>query len=1045
MLQVEQPQQEQAYNISTTATALVDLSGATEQQDSASILYEQPAQQSDLSSSIISLPPAAETSVTVPGITQIPISAFITAGSTIDSGLSQTSNIVGIQTSLSDAKKVQYVAIEKPVKSAALTTYEKPKTKTNLGSYIAGTASVKQHSKLSTLNEIFVWNKGRALIPGETVTQVQVPIIENGTSRMTECSIVFNRFIQEKTAESVSKNVKVHLGEEGERYEEVQTVDGLDDMDFEVYVDQASGNTPAVVTYKRKRVRKVGGGAKSKIGRQMDNYKWRDAQVADDVARELRKSILPDIVKGSPAVAKYLQAMNIPTEDLDEELLKQQTQGSNLGDGQISAEHGTGNVMADNVENCESTESGNRSCTEIIRMDAESAAIDAVNALVEASELSSDRLESEEQIVEETVDTSENVQEHEDLETVDSSENFNDGRSSKTETVSQDEKGTQASDNEFDSTNDNANNNRVSYDDSDDFVKNIGKEDIQTNIDITIEGKTSNKKTKEDGTTDDATDTTESEAENNQSNVRKSHRLQIKKAKSATAHPGSIQVVRVYPNGTSKSETAVTTPPVEDETPFEIAEAGKKYGYFCSVCDKKLPPGTNLIHHLESHRQSVRKGKNGRQGSGDDNVIKISSQPNKVFIYFCSLCNKMFPSEDELKQHCQRHKQENRDKDVESFEDEMDDSDVEMCDEEVQTESLIERPLKRPARSASYRSAKRIKPVVKQSNACNICGKVLGTKAGLYQHLKVHQGSERDLTHHKCPLGCGQRFKTEMEVDLHGPFCLRNQDQVTVKNENEEDVHDEDLTCPHCQKICETRGNLRYHSLVCRDRPFEKCPLCDFTCKGTLPMSRHQVKVHNMKPFKCEECGKTFRLKGSLRDHCAQNHSENKFICEHCGKKFAKNNVYKRHVFVQHGGFRYPCNYCHKKFKDKRCWRIHENSHKGAYEYSCLPCKRSFSKAPDYKQHMLEAHNIQGKEALDLNKAAKELREKLCKIACSLCKEKFPLESAFLHHLKAKHMLSEEAAMLEYQRVSGNEDIHFEEEFEKLQKGETIGEPIDNV
>lgn len=1025
----QQPEdQNQAYSIATTASALVDLGAAPDQQqDPGTILYEQQVPQADLASSMINLPSTEGAAVPgTAGITQIPISAFLTSDPVIEAGINQNPNIVGIQTHPSDTKKVQYVAIQKPTKNTSFEKLKGNNTK-NITTYLTNTAqsSMKAGSKLNTLNEIFVWNKGRALIPGETVTQVQVPIIENGTCRLTECSIVFNRFIQENVDLGPNK-VRVQLGNSNERFEEVQSVDGLDDMDFEVYMDHSTGEAPTVVTYKRKKPRKVSG-RHSRTGRQMENYKWRDTEVVDDVARELRKSILPELVRGSPAVVKYLQAMNIPAEDLDTELLLQSSE-QNITSEVSTVQPTEAQTAEDDLQNTEvNVEIGNEAeestDTTVVDETSDNPKTDAVTALIEAA-VKEHLTKTDEQPI-----------------GADSENSVGSIVISPLPTEAEKQQDAGAIVPPGDDTGP-AESTSLSKETENQVVISVGSNTSQVtanNSALTTQGKkqqivvvvgnAGDSSVKLDGTVG------EIDSQSKELNVRKSYRLQIKKEKRTLHTTDQPQAKKLRTDKqSSESDSGLAERSVSSQTDFmpaEIASPGKKYGYFCSVCNKKLPPDTVLKDHLESHRMAKNRTK-AKQTPVEPNVVKILAQPNKVFLYYCSLCNKMYPSEDELKEHCKQHKLENAD----DFDDDMD-SDIEI-EEATQSDEVYKPILSRPRRVSHFKNKKNYGAGIKKVYTCDICNKTSTSRAGMNQHKKVHESSEKDLTHHRCPLGCGQRFKTEMEVDLHGPFCLRNKERLSNKPEDEMEQDDTEYDCPYCHKVCDSKNGLRFHSLVCRDRPYEKCPLCDFMCKGILPMSRHQVKMHDLKPFKCDQCDKTFRLKGSLRDHVAAVHTENKYTCEHCGKKFPKMNVYKRHVFVQHGGFRYPCNYCHKRFKDKRCWRIHENSHKGAYEYSCLTCKRSFSKAPDYKQHMLEVHNIEGKEALDINKATKQLREKLCKITCSMCKEKFPLDTAFIHHLKAKHLLSEDEAMEEYQRVSGNDETVFEEEFEKIQKGEPI-------
>ncbi|XP_052804508.1 zinc finger and BTB domain-containing protein 11-like [Mya arenaria] len=984
----------QAYNLATTASALVDLGtgpdqqGAADQQigsDQVAIMYDHQTQQDD--NTVVTLADEKSVPLSVfPNMSQIPVSltnfnvqiggASISSSVVQEPDISERTSLVGLQLNPSDDSKVQYITIQKPDSNPQPAVSKESIAQSNLSAYLK--ATVPTVSKLSTLNEIFVWNRGRNLKSGETVTNVQAPIIENGVSRLAECAVVFLRHVP------LDRNSNKRFGEAETSCEEVPNVDGLDEMAIEMVLDS-----------RRHMMKKKHG----KPGRQMEVYKYKETGMSDTIAKELRKSMLKD----SPAVAKYLQSMNIPNDDLQEleSYASQQQQHAQSGDrlvhGTSSQGSQTSDIPSDNAIQTQSmmvmTSNGQVYTTlepvgnkQTVHTDTSN--FDAVNALVEAAVQMENDDNTKGHVTMDTEPIENNdyiiVEPHnDDTEVI--TEDGNEKIAMRSDEIA--EMDTETADVEGESEVRPAGN--IEENVGDQIVGTITTdiESISDDIDLA----------KLDGTSVASKDPSIKQ-EIIETPVRKSSRLQIKKEVKGSQSP-KTKVVKIR-----IKQKSGTSPNISN---IDVDTLGKKYGYFCSICNIKLPPETVLKEHLESHRTTKKVA-----------VEKKTEQSNKVLLYYCSLCNKMFPSEEELKIHCQQHKAYH-DFDAEAEEDEVECTAVRQDDFEADRyweEGEYENP------SGTVVTVKRLKTraavkKVEHSLVCNICDKEFYNRSTLYAHKKTH-GRVEDNDFSKCPKGCGQKFKSEIEVDLHGPFCVKNIEGPRERVCSEDE--DEGLRCPFCRKDFETKAKKKFHSLVCQSRPEEECPICNFKCRGQLAMSKHQVKTHGIKPYKCNICDREFKLKGSLRDHIKSSHTDAKHTCEHCGKKFVKLNVYKRHLFVIHGGFRYPCNYCHKKFKDKRCWRIHENSHKGMYEYSCVQCRMSFSKAPDYKIHMIEVHNIEGTEALELNKEAKKIRQKLCKVACSYCKEKFPLEGAFLHHLQKVHNLNQTEAFEEFNKVCPN-------------------------
>lgn len=494
----------------------------------------------------------------------------------------------------------------------------------------------------------------------------------------------------------------------------------------------------------------------------------------------------------------------------------------------------------------------------------------------------------------------------------------------------------------------------------------------------------------------------------------------------------------------------------DSKTYLENQLSSKNLQFSCSVCKKMVDSLENLRKHFLTHEaQSTEPKKslrviNKKISSLSKMVSESFNKPvdhSSNMVFYCMVCDKMFPSQQELHEHCEIHRKTNDF--VDSFvkpdgtsaseETQTADSDVDFDAETIRhagKSKLQRKKSKRKSlgkmkpkeensdnktkseekeKSRGKMNEVSRKKTISKDYICEYCGE------GFLDIQKCIAHSEQctETGKLKCFQGCGYIFKSSSELDFHKKFCSRRLaylDRISkemVKKEQMEETYcdkvDNDelenvtFFCPFCDQQYPTEEKKNYHKLVCRGRPKQKCDHCDFECKGDKSMAKHLVEKHNLKPFKCSQCSRSFKLKGSLRDHIRYTHTKETFTCEYCGKSFIKQSVYRSHVSIQHEGFRLVCSYCGKKFKDKRTWVIHEKSHKGAYEYACTLCKKTFNRCEQYKSHMQEVHSIEEKAAISLNSAAKELREKLCSNVCSICKETFPLEAAYAMHMSKVH------------------------------------------
>jgi len=984
-----------ATSLATTASALVDLGAGVDQQvaveneengslathpDDQVIMFDQQDGDGDPDDgSMGQLTQGDEKNIqlNISNVSNIPLSlqnfTVQLGGAAITSHEAMTTeniSLVGVQLHPTDGSKVQYVAVQKPDSPV------KSNTESAAASLSAYLKTTRERNRLSTLNEIFVWNKYKPLKPGETVTFVNAPIIENGVSKMAECAIVF---MKEVPMDKKWINRVTGGGGDGETFEEVSSVEGMPETDLEVIMEQKRQRDANQILRKRH----------SKMGRQMENYKYKESgtsvTLSDSIAKELRRTML----KNSPAVAKYLQDMNIPQDDIEELANfaeEQKTEQANPSRTQSSSSQ-TQIYLHKSVSESEphvvvptmmvanvSTDANTEKNTTLVSQEADDSMLEVSThrlqtVMAENCEgylVIQNMGDKEAEIQDEGVDIQSNTDNVVGTEAMDDTQFAADMKMETQDSLAENSQSVASP---------------VTSEDQDQSTKLDGTSSIKDN---------------------EMSNVKELVSVSVGTPIRKSYRLQEKVSTPISkAKIVKIRIKKKTSDGTNISETEM-----------DVSSLGTKYGYFCSICNMKLPPDTVLKDHLKTHECS------------DRSSTSPPTTPKKMLLFYCTICKNMFRSEDELREHAKSHGKAGVNIQEATLSSATGVDDHEGIEEVIQT--------RRGAKVVAVKKLKTIKRTSTRSEKleCNICGKIFNTRSGWYFHKKTHNKDADEAEKHlKCPKGCGVRFQSEMEVDLHGPFCLKNKEGHYDRPYS--DVSDEDdgdlgpgeagsLNCPHCGRECENRANRKFHSLVCSERPEQRCAECGFSCKGSMEMGKHMFSKHNIKAFSCKVCDKKFKLKGSLKDHMKSSHSEERYECEHCGKRFSKHGVYKRHLFVTHGGFRYPCNYCSKKFKDKRCWKVHENSHKGMYEYSCVQCRMSFSKAPDYRHHMVSVHAMSPKEAMDLNKEAKRLRLELCKVSCPHCHEKFPLETAFLHHLQKVHNLDHEQAFQEFTKVCPN-------------------------
>ncbi|XP_072034333.1 uncharacterized protein [Amphiura filiformis] len=138
---------------------------------------------------------------------------------------------------------------------------------------------------------------------------------------------------------------------------------------------------------------------------------------------------------------------------------------------------------------------------------------------------------------------------------------------------------------------------------------------------------------------------------------------------------------------------------------------------------------------------------------------------------------------------------------------------------------------------------------------CDICKKVLATKAGLKKHMKAHEAKQS-----------GKRFRCEI---CNKEFLQLKDVKIHLKNH----ATNRPLTCEKCGKGFKTSAHL----------------------------SRHRSIHSDVKPLICQLCGKGFTHRYNLNGHLRTHTGEKPFKCDICNAAFTHNVSLKTHKKSAHG------------------------------------------------------------------------------------------------------------------------------------------------
>ncbi|CRK95904.1 CLUMA_CG009350, isoform A [Clunio marinus] len=309
---------------------------------------------------------------------------------------------------------------------------------------------------------------------------------------------------------------------------------------------------------------------------------------------------------------------------------------------------------------------------------------------------------------------------------------------------------------------------------------------------------------------------------------------------------------------------------------------------------------------------------------------------------------------------------------------------------------------------------------------CDICGKVMKTKANIARHMNTHKdlrtryyhcqicessffdkhglkthviGVHEKPKHLNCSL-CRRTFRTERGLKSHKLRPCRLPCEICGKSIGKNGLKEhlnvmhfkiKPYECDICGKKFRSKTEITHHlnthiSLEHRTRDYQ-CDHCEASFFDKCGLQRHTLNMHE-KPehLTCSLCSRTFKTEEGLKNHKLRPH---RLPCEVCGKSIGKNEL-RRHLNTVHFNIKpYQCNICGKKFGKKSHLTRHVNTHKDfrTKDFHCQICESSYFNKETLQTHILNNH------------------ERPKHLTCTLCRITFKTERGLKSHKLLPHRL----------------------------------------
>ncbi|XP_062540301.1 zinc finger protein ZFP2-like [Armigeres subalbatus] len=386
------------------------------------------------------------------------------------------------------------------------------------------------------------------------------------------------------------------------------------------------------------------------------------------------------------------------------------------------------------------------------------------------------------------------------------------------------------------------------------------------------------------------------------------------------------------------------------EEPNRSAEMGEENSELEFVGFDDMEPQPKVVVPDLTTRKQKRKRIYHRYNRNPEDYSVLDEMEQKMFTtleldegdFLCCACYKIFPTEDELKDHCEEHSKKSR--------------------LNIMRPHICDICFKR------YTTAQGLALHVKQSrNArkvyeCIRCKSRFLNSKTRREHAHNHPQKEVmqsvviapiriQPSHRKgricCAQGCNESFPTDEELIEHAVEAHRlNRVAATLP-----EYQNRPFECPVCYKRFYDQTSMISHQKRKYKTPLRQCSICGAKVHGAVALASHERMHTGIKPFPCDSCSKTFASTALLKAHSLVHRKDKLFICLVCGKGFNRKATLQKHELIHSNLSVFECEVCAKPFRTKPRLELHMRTHTGFKPYQCRYCDKAFADHSNRQRH----------------------------------------------------------------------------------------------